>query len=105
MPRRDHLNLFIAVAATIAVAGAQTAPRAQVSGTVVSANADAKQLSVKSDKGEEVLVTTTERTLILRIPPGETDPKKGTKIALSALGAGDRAVIIGPPPPPLLCWS
>ena len=61
---------------------AQTPPaanRAQLSGTVTAVNADAKQLSLKSDKGEDVSVTTTDRTLILRIPPGETDPKKGSQ--------------------------
>jgi hypothetical protein len=51
---------------------------------------------MKSDKGEDVTVTTAENTLFLRIPPGETDAKKGTKITISALTAGDRAVIVGP---------
>jgi Cu/Ag efflux protein CusF len=84
-----------------AMAAAQTqpsAPRSQVSGTIASVDAGANQLTLKSDKGESISVTTTERTLVLRIPPGETDPKKGTKVPLSSLAAGDRAVIVGPPP-------
>ena len=88
-------------------AAAQTTPagnRAQISGTVTAVNADAKQLSLKGDKGENVSVTTTDRTLILRIPPGETDPKKGSKIELSTLGAGDRAVVIGPAPSDPKTW-
>ena len=60
---------------------------------------------MKGDKGDDVTVTTTDRTLILRIPPGETDPKKGTKIALSALNPGDRAVIIGPTPADPKTWT
>jgi hypothetical protein len=86
---------------------AQTPPgaaRAQISGTITAANADAKQLTLKSDKGDDVSVTTTDRTLLLRIPPGETDPKKGSKIALSTLSAGDRAVIIGPAPADPKTW-
>ena len=62
-------------------------------------------MSLKSDKGDDVSVTTTDRTLILRIPPGETDPKKGSKIALSTLNAGDRAVIIGPTPADPKTWT
>ena len=88
-------------------AAAQTTPagnRAQISGTVTSVDAGAKQLSLKGDKGEAVSVTTTGRTLILRIPPGETDPKKGSKIELSTLGPGDRAVVIGPAPSDPKTW-
>jgi hypothetical protein len=98
---------LLAIVAAVS-ASAQTPPaasRAQVSGTVTSVSADANKLSLKSDTGEEVSVTTTERTLILRIPPGETDPKKGSKIALSTLTAGDRAVIIGPPPTDPKTWA
>ena len=111
------MKFFTAMAALVAIvaalssgssASAQTPPaasRAQISGTVTSVDADAKQLSLKSDKGDVVSVTTTERTLILRIPPGETDPKKGSKITLAELNAGDRAVIIGPAPADPTTWA
>jgi hypothetical protein len=111
------MKFFTAMAALLAIvagvpsgssASAQTPPaanRAQVSGTVTSVSADANKLSLKSDKGEEVSVTTNDHTLILRIPPGETDPKKGSKIALSTLAAGDRAVIIGPAPTDPKTWA
>ncbi|MCU1235507.1 MAG: hypothetical protein JWP63_3474 [Candidatus Solibacter sp.] len=104
-----YLNAIAAILVLGAAisASAQTPPtnRSQLSGTVTSVNADAKQLAIKSDKGEDVAVTTTDRTLILRIPPGETDPKKGTKIALSTLAAGDRAVVIGPTPADPKTWA
>ena len=111
------MKFFTAMAALVAIvaavpsgstASAQTPPaasRAQISGTVTSVDADAKQLSLKSDKGEGVSVTTTDRTLILRIPPGETDPKKGSKITLAELNPGDRAVIIGPAPADPKTWA
>ena len=98
---------LLALAAAVSVP-AQTPPaasRAQLSGTVTAVKADANQLSLKGDKGEDVSVTTTDRTLILRIPPGETDPKKGSKIALSSLSPGDRAVIIGATPADPKAWT
>jgi len=113
MPQGKQANYSIAVAAILAVAGVASAPaqdapaaatRAQVSGTVSGVNADVRQISLRSDKGDDLAVTTTERTLILRIPPGETDPKKGIKIELSSLSAGDRAVIIGATPPDPKAW-
>src|ERR1700759_519400 len=96
MPRGERVRIGTIAIATLAVVAAFGQNRSQVSGTIASVNADSKQISLRSDKGEDVAVATTDRTLILRIPPGETDPKKGTKIALSSLSAGDRAVVIGP---------
>jgi hypothetical protein len=97
---------ILALAATIpAPAQTPASNRSQVSGTITSVNADAKQLAMKSDKGEDVAVTTTDRTLILQIPPGETDPKKGTKIALSTVKSGDRTVVIGPTPADPKTWN
>ena len=113
MPKGERITFSTAVAALLALAAAVSVPaqtppaagRAQLSGTVAAVKADANQLSLKGDKGEEVTVTTTDRTLILRIPPGETDPKKGSKIALSALSPGDRAVIIGATPADPKAWT
>ena len=49
------------------------APHSQVAGTVTAVDAQANQVSLKSDKGDAIAVTTTEKTLILHLPPGETD--------------------------------
>jgi hypothetical protein len=76
---------------------AQAPPnRTQVSGTITGVDAPASKISLKSDKGDEVSVTTTARTVFVKIPPGETDVKKGVKVTLNDIAAGDRAVIIGP---------
>jgi len=94
-------RVLIALLTIAYVSAAQSqpaSPRSQVSGTVTNVNAAANQLSLKSDKGDALDVVTTERTLVLRIPPGETDPKKGAKIPLSSVTSGDRAVIVGPAP-------
>lgn len=105
MPRRESIEFGRLVAISVAAmmcltvaAHSQSAARSQLSGTITNVNPAANQLSLKSDKGEPVEVSTTDRTLVLRIPPGETDPKKGSKVPLSSLSAGDRAVIVGPAP-------
>ena len=83
----------------------QPATRSQISGTITSVNASGNQISLKSDKGDAIEASTTDRTLILRIPAGETDPKKGTKVPLSSLSAGDRAVIVGAAPSSGNAWN
>jgi len=98
MMKAPGLAAWLALAYVAAAQPQPASPRSQVSGTVTNINTAANQLSLKSDKGDDLDVTTTDRTLVLRIPPGETDPKKGTKIPLSSVTAGDRAVIVGPAP-------
>jgi len=118
MPGKKSLKLNTALVTAFAAIGLVTtgalraqspvagqAPRAQLSGTITATNVDAKQLTLKSDKGDEVTVATTDTTLLLRIPPGETDPKKGAKIALSTLSPGDRAVVIGRTPSDPKNWT
>jgi hypothetical protein len=76
---------------------AQTpANRTQVSGTITAVDGPGNKISLKSDKGDEVSVTTTARTVFVKIPPGETDVKKGAKVTIGDIAAGDRAVVIGP---------
>jgi hypothetical protein len=67
--------------------------RAQVTGSVESTNAQASQLILKTDKGESIAVTTTDRTQILHVPPGVTDIQKATHMTLTDLAKGDRLVV------------
>jgi hypothetical protein len=90
------LPTAIAVVLGVAAWGQTPAPRVQVSGTIASVDANGGHLALKGDKGEDVTVNTTARTLLLRMPPGETDPKKGARIALTDISAGDRAVVVAP---------
>jgi hypothetical protein len=91
--------------AIAALAQAQPAGgRSQISGTVTSANTASPQLSLKNDEGAAVSVTITDRTVIRRIPPGETDSRKGARIALPDVSTGDRAVIVGPLPADPATW-
>jgi Domain of unknown function (DUF5666) len=83
---------LLCVEHSVHTAVAQTAPRETVSGTVASVNASANQLVMKTDKGDSVAVTTTDKTSILHLAPGVTDPSKATKMAFGDLQTGDRLV-------------
>ena len=99
--------LLLPCAVLTMAAFAQTQPagsRGQISGTVTSVGSGTPQLSLKSDQGADVSVTITDRTVIRRIPPGETDSRKGVAIALAGVAAGDRAVIVGPAPADPKTW-
>jgi hypothetical protein len=85
--------MFLCASAPAQTPAAQN-PRNQVAGTVAGVDHSARRLSLKSDKGGDVAVSASEKTLVLRIPPGETDPKKGTRISLDDIAAGDRVVAI-----------
>jgi len=77
-----------------ALAAQGTAPaRVEVAGTLVSANAQAGQFVLKTDKGESITVSTNDRTAILHVPPGVTDVQKAVKMTLSDLAVGDRLVV------------
>jgi hypothetical protein len=95
---RGTLVLFslLCAAGTVQFAAAQTsaAPRQQVTGAVVTVTASANQVVLKTDKGDTVTVTTTEKTQILHLPPDVTDPTKGTKMTVGQLAAGDRVLAI-----------
>lgn len=49
-----------------------------------------KQLIVKTDAGSLVTVALADKTVYLRLAPGETTLEKATKIAVSDVGEGDR---------------
>jgi len=89
----------IALATLFCVGGraqTQAAPaRARVTGTVVSVDAAGGRITLKSDKGDVTTVTTTEKSFLRRLPPGETDAKKATPAGVADIAAGDRVVASG----------
>jgi hypothetical protein len=68
----------------------QPAAPARIIGTVTAVNAAANQVSLKTDKGDTATLTTTTRSHILRMPPGETDTKKAVDSVIGDLAVGDR---------------
>jgi len=93
------MKLFGAMALAVVVALSQAqsqtapAPAAQrTAGIVTAVNPQANQLTVKTDKGDTLTMSTTDRTQILHAQPGENDPKKWAKITLAEISPGDEAV-------------
>jgi phosphotransferase system IIA component len=86
------LGLF--VVAGWAQAQAQ-APADRSLGVVTSIDPAHHTIVLKEDKGSSVTVTVGEKTFLLRVPPGETDMKKATRIAFTDIGVGDRLVAAG----------
>ena len=52
-------------------------------------------MTLKTDKGDVTTVTTTQKSFLRRLPPGETDTKKATPVGLGDIAAGDRVAAIG----------
>ena len=71
-------------------APAQKSPYESVIGTVAKIDDGAKTFTIKTDKGAEAPVKFDDKTSFLRIPAGETDIRKATKVAASDVGTGDR---------------
>ncbi|PWU00264.1 MAG: hypothetical protein C5B51_25375 [Terriglobia bacterium] len=79
---------------------AQTAPSASPQsdrsiGEVASVDQQRRQIVLKEDKGNFVVVLFADKTALLRIPAGETDIKKASRIAATDIGAGDRLLAVG----------
>jgi hypothetical protein len=88
---------LISVLIALSVGFAQAPPALKsVIGEVTSIDGASKQLKLKGDDGTAYTVTLSDNTSFLRIPPGETDLKKATKIAFSDVAVGDRALARGP---------
>lgn len=63
-----------------------------VIGEVTAIDAASKQIKLKGDDGTAYTITLADNTSFLRIPPGEKDLKKASKIAFSDVTVGDRAL-------------
>jgi len=85
---------FVGCSMAAQAAQGTAAPKAQTAGTVTSVAAPANQFVLKTDKGDSITATTNDRTLILHLPAGVTDPSKGTKLTIGQLAVGDRVVAI-----------
>ena len=66
-----------------------------VIGEVTATDPAAKQIIVRLDAGVTVTVILQDKTLYLRVPPGETDLKKSVKITPAEISTGDRVYARG----------
>ena len=84
--------LFGASAAWSRQAQAPATPRSVVAGIVTKVDASSNQVSFKTDKGETVTVTTSDKTQILHAQTGESDVKKWGKLTVTEIAVGDQAL-------------
>jgi hypothetical protein len=92
------MKLFFSLVFAVALVAQTEAPKAQlgrVIGEVTAKDSGGKQLTVKSDAGVPYTVTLDEKTLFLRVPPGEKDLKKAAKITSDDVKVGDRVIARG----------
>jgi len=89
------MKWFLAIILTASAVLPDTA-RAQTSshvpGTVTAIDARANQVTIKTDKGDSITFTATDRTQILHAQAGVADPKQWTKMAVGDIATGDEVV-------------
>ena len=76
-------------------AGNADASLGRVIGQVMTTDLVAKKITIKPDAEGTVTVILQEKTLYLRVPPGEKDLKKAVKITATEIGVGDRVLARG----------
>ena len=69
--------------------------RQRVVGEVTAVDSSTSALTVRTDSGETVGVTTDAKTTIRRLPPGETSLDKATAATFADVRAGDRVLAVG----------
>jgi hypothetical protein len=85
------------VLAQVAIVAQQPAPApAKVIGTVQSIDASAGKAQIRNDAGAVWSVELSDKTVVLRVPPGEKDLKKASRIGLAEITTGDRVLARGP---------
>jgi hypothetical protein len=89
------MKSYSCILSLLLVAGAYgQAPASRAIGSVVAVDAGSKQLTLKTDSGENVAVSLQDRTAYYRVGL-DLDMKKATKISLSDIAPGDRVVARG----------
>jgi hypothetical protein len=67
----------------------------QVIGEVAAIEAQSRQVSLKSDKGEMITVALSETASVRKVPPGAQDLTRAARIPFSEIAKGDRIAAIG----------
>jgi hypothetical protein len=88
------LAMLVSLAAVLGLQ-AQTPPKL-IAGVVTAVDAFGKQIKVTGDDGVSYSLALQDNTIYQRMPLGETDQKKATRIALSDVTVGDRLIARGP---------
>jgi len=76
-------------------AGSPRAAQQHVIGEVTAIDPAANRITVKTDAGASVSITTNERTIYRRLPPGQTSLSAATTITSTDVKVGDRVLVPG----------
>src|SRR5436190_14171254 len=85
-------------APTAAPRGTQTTaapPQTRATGEVVSVDAHARQIRLKTDDGRQLSLQLDDATDLRRVPPGAARSAQAERIALAQVAVGDRAFARG----------
>jgi hypothetical protein len=83
---------IILMASALLPEAARAQASSHVAGTVTTVDAKANQVTIKTDKGDSLTFTATDRSQILHPQPGVSDPKQWAKIAVGEIAIGDEVV-------------
>ena len=92
------LKCFCAVLALATMAAAQTTAGPQQTravGEVVSVDANARQIKLKTDDGRQLILQLDDMTDLRRVPPGAARADQAERIALAQVAVGDRVFARG----------
>src|SRR5579859_6672264 len=83
---------IILTGATLLPNAARAQTSNHVPGTVTAIDAKANQVTIKTEKGDSLTFTASDRTQILHAQAGVADPKQWTKMAIGDIANGDEVV-------------
>lgn len=66
-------------------------------GVVMAIDAADKTLKIKTDAGAIVVAAANDKTVVMRVPPGDKDTKRAVAITLTDIALGDRVFVFGKP--------
>lgn len=92
---RGCSGLVALLLSTGLIAAQTTAPTAKVIGSITAVDTAGHTISVKADSGAEWSVALADKTAYYRVPAGEKDLKKASRIALDNIAPGDRVLARG----------
>ena len=93
--KRNKIQSLVCAAFCVVACVPILAQNTQSAGVVTKVDADAKQLTLKTDAGAELSVTMAPKVAYRRVAPGEKDVRNGQTITLGDISVGDRAIAVG----------
>src|ERR687886_815230 len=91
--KRSLITFTLAAAALSCAAAASARASQHLIGEVTALDPAGGQITVKTDTGSSVNVTTNEKTIYRRVPPGQTSLAGAETITRADVHTGDRVLV------------